>query len=645
MSATGKPRVLNVIVGTAGHIDHGKSTLVERLTGTHPDRLKEEQERGLTIDIGYAEFRIDDEHQVGIIDVPGHERFVKNMVAGATGIDIVILVVAADDGVMPQTREHMEIMRLLGLSRGLVALTKIDMVDADLLEIVVEDLKDFLRGTFLEGASILPVSSATGEGLDRLAETLRDMIRSVPERDVSGVFRMPVQRSFSVHGHGTVVTGIPVSGRVRTGDELEVLPRGKRVRVRGIQAHHQPAEEASVGQRAALNLSDVNYRDVTRGDVIAAPGFFAPARLIEARFEYLRSFAAPLRNETAVRLHVGTSEALGELVLLDRRTAAPGESPLVQIRLDEDVIVGPGDRFICRLESPMVTLGGGVVLGQTRWRFKRFKDWIRENLEAKEQHLGDRVGYLESVIRSQALTPATRDELQLAMKETEGALEDDLRALVGAGRIREIPKIRGFVHVDMLAHGGGECVEALTALHDEDKFQLGFGLDRIAGRMKKDPGVVDEILKPLVAARRVEILSGPRYRVAGLKGALTAEETQLVGRIEDMFRENLFQTPSPADVAEKLGRAEKKILNLFRFLTERGVLVHLADNVWLHADAMAEARRRVVECIRGKGELVSAEAKDVFGTTRKYVIPLLEKLDAEGLTLRDGNVRRLRNPA
>ncbi|MBI5361993.1 MAG: selenocysteine-specific translation elongation factor, partial [Planctomycetes bacterium] len=387
-----------IVIGTAGHIDHGKSTLVKTLTGIDPDRLKEEQERGMTIDLGFARFALPDGRKVGIVDVPGHERFVKNMVAGATGIDLVVLVVAADDGVMPQTREHVAILSILGVRRGLVALTKIDMVEPGLVELATEDVRSTLHGTFLEDAPILPLSSITGVGLDEFKRVLFRMASETPPRSDAGVFRMPIQRVFSAHGFGTIVTGIPVSGSVAVGDVIEVLPKGLKSKVRGIQAYGESTDKARAGHSCALNLADVDHKDVVRGNVAAAPGFFRPVQMVGARFTALATNAKPIENRTQIRLHTGTAECVGEVVLLDQEAIEPGAEGLVQLRLDEPVVCAPGDRFVLRLASPTVTLGGGVILEESKHRLKRFKSFVVDELSRAAQGLDSPRELLEVVL-------------------------------------------------------------------------------------------------------------------------------------------------------------------------------------------------------------------------------------------------------
>lgn len=355
--------IFNIVIGTAGHIDHGKSSLVEILTGVNPDRLKEEKERGLTIDLGFAPLSLPNGKKVGIIDVPGHEKFIKNMVAGASGIDFVILVIACDDSVMPQTREHLEIMQILGIKSGLIALTKIDLVDDDLALLAKEEIQEFLQGTFLENSPILPISSVTQKGFKEFKSVLFKNLQEVTPKTNHGIFRMPIQRVFSKHGHGTVITGIPVSGEVREGDTLEVLPSKAKGRVKKIQAYGTSVKKGGAGHSTALNIKDIDYKKIHRGDVIASPGFFEAVHFIEAKFQYLHTIKTPLLHMTPIRFHTGTLEEMGKVAIIGQEKLMPGETGYIQIRLENPVAVATGDRFVVRLSSPMITIGGGVIIG------------------------------------------------------------------------------------------------------------------------------------------------------------------------------------------------------------------------------------------------------------------------------------------
>ena len=394
-SDSSAPReIVSVVVGTAGHIDHGKSSLVRRLTGIDPDRLQEEQAREMTIDLGFAPFHLPDGRRVGLIDVPGHERFVKNMVAGATGIDLVVLVVAADDGVMPQTREHLEILTLLGVEAGMVAITKIDLpgVDDELVEILELELEDLLEGTFLAGAPIRALDSLSGRGFEAFQQTLFSLIEARAEaREAArgGAYRQPIQRVFSARGFGTILTGVPLSGEVAPGDKVEVITSTAVLpgRVRGLQAYGATVERARAGHSTAVNVADVDFKQVHRGDTIAAPGVFRAHPMFEARLELLASQSKPLEQRQLVRVHVGTAEVLGEVVLLDATSLDPGERALAQLRLRAPVVALPGDRFVLRRSSPLETLGGGVILGRSRWRLKAFRTW-QEMAEPEWAKLG-----------------------------------------------------------------------------------------------------------------------------------------------------------------------------------------------------------------------------------------------------------------
>ena len=633
--------VVSLVVGTAGHIDHGKSSLIEQLTGTHPSRLKEEQERGMTIDIGYAELPVSAGVTAGIIDVPGHEKFIRNMVAGATGIDFVLLVIAADDGVMPQTREHLQILRILGVDRGMTVITKTDAVDAELLELVMDDIGEFLEGTFLEAAPIMPVSNTTGEGIDAVREQLKAALLEIPERASDGVFRMPVQRSFSVKGHGTVVTGVPLSGRVRPGDELEILPRGLETRVRGVQVHHQPAEEAGAGHRAALNLADVKHREVGRGDVVATRGFFNAASLLEARMQYLDHFETPLRNATHIRFHLGTVDVGGTVIVLDKKVVLPGEEALVQIRLEEPVVCAAGDPFVVRLASPVITLGGGRVLGETKWKFKRFKTWLNENIASKEEHLEDRSGYLEYVVRSAGKRAVPVADIAKTLKMPVDEAKAEVGKLVSSGKLRVIEKGKSWIHQDMFRAAVKQVDKGVYAMHEAEGLTAGFQNSQIVKAMKLELGVVEAVTAELVNRGKFTMLGGSKMRHADFRGGLSKDDMKSVMVIEAMHSEDPFAAPIRSEVVKELGKPEKKIKALMQWLIQMGRLVSLTPDLAIHVDGVMDAERRVVRMILANGGVTPIDFKEEIGASRKYVIPLLEYFDKKGVTRRDDNERRL----
>lgn len=643
----------HVIIGTAGHIDHGKSALVTALTGIDPDRLKEEKLRGITIDLGFAHLERGD-LTLAFVDVPGHERFVKNMLAGATGIDIVLLVVAADESVMPQTREHFDICRLLGLRGGVVALTKADLVDAETLELVRLEVGELVSGSFLEGAPVVAVSARTGQGLEALVEALAAAARAVPPRPAAGVFRLPIDRVFSVRGFGTVVTGTVAAGRVRVDDELVLLPSGRRVKVRGLQGHGRALLEAEAGQRAAINLAGVETGEIARGETLTVPGAFEPTRRLDAVVELVPS-ARPLRHGARVRFHAGTSERLGR-VALSRVVAGPGvavepaaEIPPggrahVRIRLELPAVLTRGDRFILRAYSPPVTVGGGVVLDPHpprgairaeagRRRFARLDPGDRP-IEAPD--------VLERVAVEMIAERGAAGLSAAALGHRLGLEPDALRRLTQ--RLAEdglvCPVADGFVSADVVARAGRALVEQVAEYHRAQP--LSDGLPREEAREKvfarAHPALFETVVRRLGEAGEIvgrERLALPTHRVAA-----SDEEERLRGRVEDVFRRAGLRPPDLAAAAAELGLAPAEIDRVARWLLRSKQLVKV-DTLVFHAAALDALKREVRGLKAGGAEarLDVAWFKARFGVTRKYAIPLLEYLDRERVTRRVGEVR------
>jgi selenocysteine-specific elongation factor len=637
--------IFNIVIGTAGHIDHGKSVLVQKLTGIDPDRLKEEKERGMTIDLGFAPLDLPDGRKVGIIDVPGHERFIKNMVAGSTGIDLALIVVAADDGIMPQTREHMDIMRLLGVRRGIVAVTKIDLVEEDLLEIVLEEIEDFVKGTFLEGAPVVPLSSHTGEGIVAFRAEIFRLIETMTPHTPMGVFRMPIQRVFSAKGFGTVVTGVPLAGHVAVGDVLEILPQGFRGRVRGIQAYKEVVDRASAGHSTALNLSDVDYKTVVRGNVVAEPGCFRVASLLEGRFEYLESQKRPLRNRSTVRFHAGTNEVLGSLILLDAKELEPGQRALCQFRLEEPVVVTPGDRYILRLHSPMVTIGGGVILGASGRRLKAFKPYVIEQLSERERALGDPKALLEVALKEAGFRSMGKRDLALEVGFPEDKVGDLISELTGAGTALSIGRGDRVVHRESLERATGTLLDLMDVYYEEKPFTRFVSRIGLRGRSKLPEPIYDKALERLIEEGAVILEGRDRLIRAGREIVLTPEQRDLVERTEHLFREAAYATPGAEEAAETLGvdpRRRDEFLSLLSHLVEEGRLVAMREGILYHVEAVEGAKKILRDEFGALDEFNPASFRDRLGTTRKYVIPLLEYFDESGLTERVNGGRRVR---
>ena len=630
-----------IVIGTAGHIDHGKSTLVKTLTGIDPDRLKEEQERGMTIDLGFARFTLPDGRKVGIVDVPGHERFVKNMVAGATGIDLVVLVVAADDGVMPQTREHVAILSILGVKRGLVALTKVDMVDPELVQLAEDDVRSTLRGTFLENAPIFPLSSITGQGLDEFKKTLFRMAAETAPRSDAGVFRMPIQRVFSAHGFGTVVTGIPVSGGVSVGDVVEVLPKGLRGKVRGIHAYGETTTRARAGHSCALNLADIDHHDVVRGNVAAAPGFFRPVQMVGARFSALVTLDKAIENRAQIRLHTGTAEIVGEVVLLDLERIEPGAEGLVQLRLDEPVVCAPGDHFVLRLASPTLTLGGGVILEESKHRLKRFKAFVVDELSRAAQGLDSPRELLEVVLSraKPGLLPveALSVEIKRPREETERLLND----LKSRGSARALRPGR-WIHAEKLEAARAKLAAELERWFAENPHRQVVDVRDLRRLTGSDPDFLDALLADEQAAKRLEVEPGGLVRPATRAGSIDAKTEDLAARIVAALKAAAWQPPTPAELAASLGQPIKPVQTALEFLADRGDVHFVNREFPLTRDHFEAARAAIVENCGKHGSLDIPSLRDRLQTTRKFLIPLLEHFDGLGVTTRLGGNRVLK---
>lgn len=642
MPATSSTPIHNVILGTAGHIDHGKTALLHRLSGIDADRLPEEKMRGMTIDLGFAPYQVENGPRVGFIDVPGHEKFIKNMVAGATGIDLVLLVIAADDGVMPQTREHLEIMKLLGLEHGLIVLTKIDLVDADMRELATEDAREAVAGTFLEDAPIHPVSSVTGEGFEALTEVLHRKIFEVKPRSTEGLFRMPIQRVFSSRGFGTVITGVPLSGQAAPGDTLEVLPLEKTGRVRGVQAYMGSTDRARAGQSSALNLSDLDYKEVHRGMVLATPDFFESTRILEARFQLLESQSRPLRHLTTIRFHCGTSEVLGKICLLEGKQVEPGRSTLVQLRLDEPVVVAPGDRYVLRLHSPMITVGGGEILDRSRWRLKQGRDFVIEKLVEKEQALNSPRRRVLSTLLEAGFETFTEAEVPRRVGLPPDIVREVVAELLEEGALRPASR-EGHHLVSRSFEDGLERLErAAREFFEKNPRRLLMPRTALRSALKGQELFFNDLLAALVESNRLEIVHGDHVRWAFHEPRLSEKESSFREALIAAYRETPFTPPKVEEVAESESFEISRAEGIAALLVEEGELVRIAEGILLHREAIESGREKLRELLEERGQMTASEARETLGSSRRFLIPLLELYDREGFTIRRGDVRELR---
>jgi selenocysteine-specific elongation factor len=610
----------DIIVGTAGHIDHGKTALVRALTGIDTDRLEEEKRRGISIDLGFAHLELAGDVRMGFVDVPGHERFVKNMLAGAGGIDLVLLVVAADESVKPQTREHFDICRLLGVKEGIVALTKADLVDRDVLGLARLEVEEFVAGSFLEGAPVVAVSSATGEGLDELRARLLEMARTTPVKDASRHFRLPIDRVFSMRGFGTVVTGTLISGSVEKERELEAHPGGRRLRVRGIQVHGRAVERALAGQRTALNVAGAEPYELGRGMVLAEPGLFQPTRSADCRLELLPS-AKPLKNHAPVHFHAGTAEVEARVRLFGREALEPGQRAYARLVLREPLLMLPGDRFIIRMFSPAVTIGGGVVVDIGGHRYRRGED-AAARLEAfgvpvlvRESKYG--LGLSELVARTGLMAA----EIERAAKsERLIALEHPQFWLVDCEWFQA-----------MLAR----LASLLEAFHRENPLLAGMQKQEL--RSRELAGAPPFLLDAMIERAAGIVAEGETVRLATHQVVLKQDEEQATAAIERAFREAGLGVPAVNDVLSKSGVAAGRARSLLERLLKQGRLIRISGELVFHRSAIDALRARLAE---RRGERLSvAQFKELAGISRKYAIPLLEYLDRERVTRREGDQR------
>jgi len=626
----------HVIIGTAGHIDHGKSSLVEALTGTNPDRLEEEKRRGITIDLGFAFLKLGDVN-FGFVDVPGHERFVRNMLAGAGGIDIVLLVVAADESIKPQTREHFDICRLLGIPRGLVAITKSDLVDAEMLDLVRLEVDEFVRGSFLEGAPVVPVSARTGAGLDTFKQELLRVAQATPAKDLKRHFRLPIDRSFATKGFGTVVTGTLISGSVKIDDEIEIYPLGKRVRVRGLHSGGKAIDRAVAGQRTAVNLSGVDHTEVQRGMVLGAPGVFEPTRKLDARITLLAS-ARPLKNRAQAHFHQGSAEAVAEIILLEGDELAPGQSALAQLRLDNPVVVLSEDRFILRQFSPVVTIGGGVVIDARARRHRRDDEEAREFLETLET--GSREDLLAALAEAMP-----RGLLRVSARARTGWLESEIResaAKLGSQKRLRILGEQPFTmaSTEALEECGVALREAVEKFHAANPLLPGIPKQELRGRAGNPrPELYEAALADLTRAGAIAV-SGGLVQRAGRAIALSAEEARAKELIEKEFERAGLTVPGVSAVLAKLPVEAARAQKILQILIREGTLVKVAEDFVFHRTAVAGLRDLIAKYRKERGDRITVVAfKDVAGVSRKYAIPLLEFLDREHVTRRVGDER------
>jgi len=630
----------HLVVGTAGHIDHGKSSLVEALTGLHPDRLEEERMRGITIDLGFANLAFADGSQIGFVDVPGHERFIKNMLAGIGGIDAVLLVVAADESIKPQTKEHFDICKLLRVPAGLVAITKADLVDSELVELVRLEVREFVTGSFLEHAPIVPVSARSGFGLADLTDALRKLAGVTPHRNSRAAFRLPIDRCFTLHGFGTVVTGTLLSGTLSKEDEVAIYPAGLKARVRGLQVHSRATDQAVAGQRTAVNLPNVEVSQIHRGMEISVPERFSPVSTCDARIELLDSSPISISRKTKMRLHHGTSEIVCALRPIGSPEIQPGNCGFVRIALDHPVLVLPGDRFIVRQLSPAVTLGGGTILDVGPLKTRRASarnpvEWLEslQPLDLRE--------FLYCYIRRNGSFGMTEPQILSQVVLDKAAVRELVGSLIKEGRLRVVSE-EPFLVIEptSFAQLMERAVSCLDVFHDKNPLSTGISKEQLSSGLGKTchPLALKAALSQLAETKTI-LIENELVSLSGRKVALNGEESAAKAQIEAAFLQAGWKVPILDEVLAAVSIPPDQARKLVSLLAKEKRLVKISENLLYHTESIARLKELLTGYKKQSTKIDVGKFKDLTDISRKYAIPLLEFLDRERVTRRVGDSR------
>jgi len=631
-----------IILGTAGHIDHGKTSLIKAVTGINTDRLKEEQIRGITIELGFAHMELPGGERIGIVDVPGHEKFVKNMVAGATGIDMVAMIIAADEGVMPQTREHLEICALLGIRHGLVVLTKSDLVDEEWLELVTEDVSQFVKGTFLEGKALVPVSCVTGKGLPEFVKAVDELTAVIPPRSSAGIFRLPVDRVFTMKGFGTVITGTLISGRVQVGDTIMIYPSGITSKVRGIQVHNESVNEAGAGMRTAVNFQGLEKASVSRGQVLSMPDMLVPSYMLDVSLNFLHSNKKAVRNRTRVRFHAGTGEIPGILILPDREELLPGETAAVQLRLDSPVALVRDDRFVIRSYSPVRTVGGGYVLNPAPPKHKRFKPEVIEGLRTLSEGKPEEI--ISYHIDASDYRGLSFSDLRIMTSLPEKQLDQTLQGLLSKRTVIQADKEnRIYIHSRGFEKIKKETQEYLDAYHKANPLKPGMSREELRSKFPSEMStkLFTLILNQLIKDKEI-VLEEDTVRLAAYTVSLQADQADVREKILDAYIKGGLTPPYFKELDKTLGIDSAQAYDVLMLLTDEGKIIKVKEDLYFHADAVNNLKEKTVAFLTANEDMSAPQFKDIAGVSRKFLIPLLEYFDSKHLTIRVGDIRKLR---
>lgn len=634
------PEILqrHIVIGTAGHIDHGKSALVKALTGVDPDRLKEEKERGMTTDLGFVFYG----DNATIIDVPGHEKFVRHMVAGASTVDIVLFVIAADDGIMPQTYEHLEILKLLAIKKGIVVITKTDIVKSERLQIIIKDVKELLKDSFLENAPIVTVSNITGQGIDELKQILDALIRETEVKLDRGIFRMPIDRCFTIKGFGTVVAGTVLSGKTKIGDELELLPKKKRVKIRGIEVHNKQVEEVGTGFRAAINLVGAEKDEIERGDVLAQVGYFEPSMFVNASLYLLSRIDKPLRNFERLRIHIGTKEVLGRVVLLDKKLLNPRDKAIVQFRLEEPVICSVNDRFVIRTYSPQTTIGGGIVLEPKATKIKGYDEELLSHLARTET--AEPIVLVEEDLRANFDLAKKPIEIAKDINLPTNEVKELLAHLIAQHKVLCLDEKKElYYHTDNRERLKQKIIEELKDYHKNNPSSIGItGLELL----KKISHALDKILfdwaiEELQQDGVIKISADKKIYLSEFKVTLEKNIADYVERIEKLVLAQKFQPLYFGELKSKIIGKENDVKKAYQYLLDTKILINIGEGFILHHKYVKEAELKLIEFLKQNKEIRVSQFRDLLNASRRAVLPLLIYFDSKGITVRQGDVRTL----
>ncbi|TRZ75463.1 MAG: selenocysteine-specific translation elongation factor [Deltaproteobacteria bacterium] len=630
------------IIGTAGHVDHGKTALIKAITGIDTDRLKEEKERGISIELGFASLTLPNGRTFGIVDVPGHERFIRNMVSGASGIDMVIMVIAADEGVMPQTREHLHICSLLGIKKGLVALTKVDMVTEEWRDLVKDDVHEFLKGTFLEASPVIPVSSITGAGLEELLDAFGRVASEIEGESDAGIFRLPVDRAFTMKGFGTVVTGTLISGDIKLGEEVEILPTGVTAKVRGIQIHNQSATIAEAGQRTAINLQGVEKDTIVRGDVLARPRTLKPSIRLDVCVEYLSNNNRRLKNRNLVRFHVGTNEAIGRIILLDREDVEPGAKASAQVVLESPIVAMARDRFVIRSYSPVTTIGGGMIVDPLPKKHKRNSEKVNHEIDLL--HDGTDTERAAIIIERSGIEGIGISELEMRTGVHQNILKDILGTLSSKKQVvvLDVDESR-IISFSIYQNLQGRILLEMRAYHERYPLKEGVSKEELrstAGQFAR-PRLFNMAVRELEKRGEI-VVERENIRLSGHRVDLKGELEDIRSKIAEIYMDAGLTPPSIKELMEKFAGQRSLAESVINVMLKEGSLIKINEDLYFHKEVLTRLREDYKSLLVRDGKATPASMKELTSLSRKFIIPLMEYFDITKLTIRAGDHRILR---